>query len=83
MRSGVRRFRAGQMLEAVRSTPLELSDGTLIAISASLGVAHVPCDAHDLESLYGAADRALYAAKEAGRGRVAVTPRRAARSVGR
>jgi diguanylate cyclase (GGDEF)-like protein len=71
--------RAQQLLEAIRAAPLELADGTLIAISASLGVAHAPSDAHDLESLYGAADRALYLAKGEGRGRVAVTPRRSAR----
>ena len=34
--------RATDLLLAVRSTPLPLPDGTLLALSISLGVAHVP-----------------------------------------
>jgi diguanylate cyclase (GGDEF)-like protein len=67
---GVRR--AEQLLEAVRSTPLVLADGTLVALSVSLGVAHAPSHANGLEELYAAADTALYAAKRGGRDRVAV-----------
>jgi diguanylate cyclase (GGDEF)-like protein len=66
--------RAEEIGDTVRATPLLLPDGTLLTLSISLGVAHVPPDAGDLTGLYSAADRALYAAKRAGRGRVAVAP---------
>ena len=64
--------RAGEVLDAVRGTPLVLADGTLVAVSVSLGVAHAPEHAAALEQLYAAADAALYSAKRAGRGRVSV-----------
>jgi diguanylate cyclase (GGDEF)-like protein len=64
--------RATELLDAVLATPLLLPDGSLLAISASLGVAHAPSHASGLEELYAAADHALYAAKRGGRGRVAV-----------
>jgi diguanylate cyclase (GGDEF)-like protein len=66
--------RAEQLLAAVRSSPLELADGTLLALSISLGVAHLPRHSDDIRALYSAADAALYEAKRAGRGRVVVTP---------
>ena len=58
---------------AVRSTPLPLADGTLLSLSISLGVAHVPERAGDLTTLYHDADVALYDAKRGGRGRVGVS----------
>jgi diguanylate cyclase (GGDEF)-like protein len=64
--------RAIEVLDAIRALPLTLDDGTLLAISASLGVAHAPSHAGGLEELYAAADAALYAAKRGGRGRVEV-----------
>ncbi|SDY39715.1 diguanylate cyclase (GGDEF) domain-containing protein [Modestobacter sp. DSM 44400] len=64
--------RAGEVRQAVRGTPLQLPDGTLLAMSVSLGVAHAPAHATGLEELYAAADAALYAAKRGGRDRVAV-----------
>lgn len=64
--------RAEELLTAVRATPLALADGTLLALSLSLGVAHVPALSGDLQTLYHAADAALYEAKRSGRGRVAV-----------
>ena len=64
--------RATEVLDAVRSQPLTLADGSLLALSVSLGVAHAPSHADGLEALYAAADAALYAAKRAGRGRVEV-----------
>jgi len=64
--------RAAEVLDAVRAAPLTLDDGTLLAVSVSLGVAHAPSHATGLEELYAAADTALYAAKRAGRGRVEV-----------
>ncbi|WP_448608564.1 diguanylate cyclase [Geodermatophilus sp. URMC 60] len=64
--------RAEELLEAVRSTPLPLPDGTLLSLSVSVGVAHVAAGSADLRALYSAADGALYEAKRAGRGRVGV-----------
>ena len=65
--------RAEDLLLAVRSTPLPLPDGTLLALSISLGVAHVPERKGDLTTLSHDADVALYDAKRAGRGRVALS----------
>lgn len=65
-------LRAGELLDAVRSAPMTLADGTLLALSISVGVAHVPQHSSDRRGLYTAADYALYDAKRAGRGRVAV-----------
>jgi diguanylate cyclase (GGDEF)-like protein len=65
-------LRAENLLEAVRSTPMTLADGTLLALSISVGVAHVPQHSSDRRGLYTAADAALYDAKRAGRGRVSV-----------
>jgi diguanylate cyclase (GGDEF)-like protein len=65
--------RAEELLTAVRAAPLPLPDGTLLGLSISVGVAHVSGPTGDLESLYSSADAALYEAKRAGRGRVAVS----------
>jgi diguanylate cyclase (GGDEF)-like protein len=64
--------RAEDLHEAVRSTPLTLADGGLLAVSISVGVAHVPQHSTDRRGLYTSADAALYDAKRAGRDRVAV-----------
>jgi diguanylate cyclase (GGDEF)-like protein len=64
--------RAEEVLAAVRAEPLPLADGTLLSLSISVGVAHLPRSAGDLRALYSAADAALYEAKRGGRGRVAV-----------
>ena len=61
--------RAENLVTAVRATPLQLTDGTLLALSVSVGVAHAPQHATELRTLYAAADGALYEAKRAGRGR--------------
>lgn len=63
-------LRAEQLLAAVRSSPLELGDGTLLSLSISVGVAHLPRSSGDIRGLYSAADAALYEAKRAGRDRV-------------
>jgi diguanylate cyclase (GGDEF)-like protein len=68
----VARRRAEELLGAVRSHPLLLPDGTLLSLSISLGVAHMPRRSGKLRTLYHAADAALYDAKRNGRGRVAV-----------
>lgn len=65
-------LRAEELLDGVRSAPMALADGTLLALSISVGVAHLPQHSSDRRGLYTAADNALYDAKRAGRGRVAV-----------
>jgi diguanylate cyclase (GGDEF)-like protein len=65
-------LRAENLLQAVRSCPMTLADGTLLALSISVGVAHLPQHSSDRRGLYTAADNALYDAKRAGRGRVSV-----------
>jgi diguanylate cyclase (GGDEF)-like protein len=64
--------RATEVLDAVRAAPLQLRDGSLLAVSVSLGVAHAPSHADALEELYAAADSALYTAKRGGRDQVRV-----------
>lgn len=64
--------RAQELLDAVRAEPLVLADGSLLALSISVGVAHAAGSDEDAIGLYSAADAALYEAKRAGRGRVAV-----------
>ena len=46
----------------------------LVKLTASIGVAAYPDDGTDLDLLLGAADRAMYAAKHAGRDRVMCAP---------
>jgi diguanylate cyclase (GGDEF)-like protein len=58
------RIRSGLEKEAVRY------EGSRIPLTASIGVATWPEDGTTPEALLAAADRALYAAKEAGRNRV-------------
>ena len=61
--------RAEQLVTAVRATPLQLADGTLLGLSVSGGIVHAPQHATDLRTLHAAADGALYEAKRAGRDR--------------
>lgn len=66
---------AGLLAERLRTllsaTPVAVADGRRVAFTASFGVA--PCDrSMNLEGLLRAADRALFAAKDAGRDRVVV-----------
>ncbi|MGY1696259.1 MULTISPECIES: GGDEF domain-containing protein [unclassified Geodermatophilus] len=66
--------RAESVLETVLSTPLTLPDGSLLAMSVSVGVAHCRAGVLGRREFYAAADRALYRAKRGGRGRVEVAP---------
>ena len=50
--------------------PIRLSDGALVSISASVGVAMCPGDAQNVPSLIKRADEAMYHAKGAGRNQV-------------
>jgi diguanylate cyclase (GGDEF)-like protein len=62
--------RAEALIAAVQAAPLTLADGTVVALSVSLGVGHAGTGEHKLRDLYASADRSLYEAKRAGRGRV-------------
>jgi diguanylate cyclase (GGDEF)-like protein len=64
--------RAEDLVAVVRASPLRLVDGTELAMSISVGVAHAPMHAGELRHLYVAADAALYDAKRAGRDRVRI-----------
>jgi len=59
-----------RVLEAVRREVFVGAENAEFNIAFSAGVAEYPRHGLDLESLYRAADEALYRAKEAGRGRV-------------
>jgi diguanylate cyclase (GGDEF)-like protein len=63
-------FVAGKILDAI-AEPLAFDDGREIRLTASVGVAVYPTDAHEAETLLQCADDAMYRAKEAGRNRFA------------
>jgi len=58
-----------------------LEDGQALHVTASVGVASIPDSADDVDSLIAAADAALYAAKRAGKNRVARAPERTASKI--
>jgi len=62
---------AERLLAVVRQAPVPLEDGGTLAVTASAGVATLPDAAGTVRELIERADRALYAAKLAGRDRVA------------
>lgn len=62
--------RAEEVLHDVRVHGFELSAAGVARVSVSMGLAHAPSHATNLRGLYGAADAALYEAKQAGRDRV-------------
>jgi two-component system cell cycle response regulator len=55
----------------LESRVLQLEDGTAVQVTCSLGVAAFPGDASAMQALIERADEYLYAAKKAGRNRVA------------
>ena len=62
--------RLADVLETLREEAFEGVPGEEFSVSFSGGVAHYPEDGGDLQTLYRAADAALYQAKENGRDRV-------------
>jgi diguanylate cyclase (GGDEF)-like protein len=66
--------RAQEVVDAVRRRPLRLPDGTVLALSVSVGAAHAPEHAASARDLYARADAALYAVKRTGRGRAGGVP---------
>ena len=69
---------AARILMAVRGEPFRI-DGKSISVSVTIGGAVYPHDALEMNDLFLRADQALYQAKRAGKGRVALysdaTPR--------
>jgi diguanylate cyclase (GGDEF)-like protein len=62
--------RLAEALEVLREEPFKEPDGETFGVTFSAGVSEFNADGTDLQSLYRAADAAMYAAKEAGRDRV-------------
>lgn len=58
-----------QRLIATIEQPILLANGQQVQVSVSIGVAFYPAHAHDIGELVRKADKTLYAAKSAGRGR--------------
>ena len=59
---------AERIIKTVADTPLEF-EGKRIDTSVSIGLASYPEDGRSIDAIQGRADRAMYAAKEQGRGR--------------
>jgi diguanylate cyclase (GGDEF)-like protein len=62
---------SAQLLEAIRSHPIDLGDRT-VALSAAIGIALFPEHGTTAEELLGNADQAMYQAKQAGGNRCRV-----------
>jgi diguanylate cyclase (GGDEF)-like protein len=65
------RLAAERIRESVEAHTFAL-DGVSIRVTISIGVATAPGDGSSIKDLVGAADRALYEAKETGRNRVCI-----------
>jgi diguanylate cyclase (GGDEF)-like protein len=61
---------ARRAVAAIGQEPIRTNDGYSLTVTASAGVAELPSDAKNADDLIVAADKALYAAKAAGRNRV-------------
>jgi diguanylate cyclase (GGDEF)-like protein len=66
----IARRRAEELIAEVRWHGFTLSDGSILNVSVSAGLAHSPTHALTARALYRAADAALYQAKRAGRDRL-------------
>ncbi len=62
-----------QNLALLITGPIEVSEGVTVQISVSMGAATFPDDADKYDALVTCADRAMYEAKKAGRGRLCFT----------
>jgi diguanylate cyclase (GGDEF)-like protein len=62
--------RLAEVLEALRQEAFTSGNGARFHVTFSAGVAEYPTDGSDIQTLYRAADQALYQAKEAGCDRV-------------
>jgi diguanylate cyclase (GGDEF)-like protein len=60
-----------RVLEELRTTEFVGDHGERFHVTFSAGVASLPDESHDVQSLIAAADRRLYAAKSTGRNRIA------------
>lgn len=63
---------AERLRQTIEVTPLDLRNGSTISVTASLGVIACQSGHEILETIVQRADRALYAAKKAGRNRVSI-----------
>jgi len=61
---------AERIRDIIATHPIAISPGQTVGLTVSIGVAIYPQDAQSEEKLIGAADQALYAAKNGGRNRV-------------
>jgi diguanylate cyclase (GGDEF)-like protein len=66
----IARRRAEELIAEVRWHGFTLSDGSILNVSVSAGLAHSPTHALTARALYRAADTALYEAKRGGRDRL-------------
>jgi len=64
--------RGEDLLSVVRAHAFSPGDVEGVRVSVSMGLAHAPTHATDLQSLYSVADTALYRAKQSGRDRLVV-----------
>lgn len=67
---------AERVVAAIRSAPVVTADGLAVTVTVSAGVAALPEDAPNAAELVIVTDKALYAAKAAGRNRVIVAGRK-------
>jgi diguanylate cyclase (GGDEF)-like protein len=64
---------AGQIIHEL-GTPFELGTAVSIRVGVSVGIAVVPAEGSEIDSVLRAADEAMYVAKREGRGRRAIAP---------